>query len=57
MYTKQHSFKLLFLNPYAAEFFIFFKLEMLTQFPAPNDEKLLYLCKDIRLQNVIIGLT
>ena len=34
-------------NPYAAE----------TQFPAPNDEKLLHLCKNKPLQNVTIRLT
>ena len=38
-------------------FFIHLKLELLTQFPAPNDEKYFYLCKNIRLQNVVIRLT
>ena len=38
-------------------FFIHLKLELLTQIPAPNDEKYYYLCKHIRLQNVFFGLT
>ena len=38
-------------------FFIHLELELLTQFPAPNDEKYLYLCKKIRLEIVTIRLT
>ena len=38
-------------------FYIHLELELLTQFPAANDEKYLYLCKNIRLQSVIIRLT
>ena len=38
-------------------FFYHLKLELLTQFPASNDKKKLYLCKNIRLQNVIIRLS
>ena len=38
-------------------FFVHLKLELLTQFPAANDEKYIYSRKNIRLQNVIIKIT
>ena len=41
----------------SGQFFIHLKLELLTQYPAPNDEKQLDICKNIPLQNVIIRLT
>ena len=42
---------------YLRLFFMHLKLELLTQFPAPNDENIYIYAKNIRLQNVIIRLT
>ena len=57
VYTKIFQRLTLMLPIFFKLFFIHLKLELLTQFPAPNNEKYLCLLKNIRLQTVIIRLT